>query len=250
MDDLTDDGFLGGRLRILQPRRGYRAGTDPVFLAAAVPAAPGQAVLELGTGVGTAVLCLAKRVSGLTLAALELQQDYAELARRNALVNRIALDVETGDLTRMPKTLKSRHFDHVMMNPPYFQKDSRTQAANAGREMALSEATELSDWCRAGLRRLAPDGQLTLIQAAERLPDILTILAPLAATLDIRPLTPRVGRPANRVIVQASRKGRKFALHPPTVLHMGTAHLRDAPDYTPEVEAVLRDGAPWPWLER
>ena len=37
-DDLTRDAFLGGRVTLLQPRRGYRAGTDPVLLAASVEA--------------------------------------------------------------------------------------------------------------------------------------------------------------------------------------------------------------------
>ena len=32
---LTDDAFLGGRLHMLQPEKGYRAGIDAVFLAAA-----------------------------------------------------------------------------------------------------------------------------------------------------------------------------------------------------------------------
>ena len=247
MDDLTDDGFLGGRLRILQPRQGYRAGVDPVFLAAAVPAKAGQTVLELGTGVGTAILCLAVRVRGLSLSALELQPDYSEIARRNALNNGIGIEIETGDLTRMPAALKSRRFDHVLMNPPYFHGAHRTPASDPGREAALSEATDLADWCGAGLRRLAPGGRLTVIQAAERLPDLLAALAPHAGTLEVRPLAPRLGRPAHRVIVAAARGGRGFALHPPTILHGGAAHSDDAPDYAPAVEAVLRDGAPWPW---
>ncbi|PJE33810.1 methyltransferase, partial [Pseudooceanicola lipolyticus] len=46
--DLTRDSFIGGRVWLWQPRRGYRAGVDPVLLAAAVPARPGQRVLELG----------------------------------------------------------------------------------------------------------------------------------------------------------------------------------------------------------
>ena len=57
-EELTDDGFLGQRLHILQPRQGYRAATDPVLLAAAVPAQSGQSVLELGCGAGVASLCL------------------------------------------------------------------------------------------------------------------------------------------------------------------------------------------------
>ena len=31
VEDLTCDSFLGGRLSVLQPRGGYRAGVDPVL---------------------------------------------------------------------------------------------------------------------------------------------------------------------------------------------------------------------------
>ena len=65
MTELTRDAFLGGRLHLWQPVNGYRAGVDPVLLAASVNARAGQAVLELGCGGGTAMLCLGKRVSGL-----------------------------------------------------------------------------------------------------------------------------------------------------------------------------------------
>ena len=42
-----EDRILGGRIRLLQPSEGYRVAIDPVFLAAAVPAGPGDLVLEL-----------------------------------------------------------------------------------------------------------------------------------------------------------------------------------------------------------
>ena len=100
-DALSDDKFLSGRLRLLQPRQGYRAATDPVLLAAACPALPGQSVLDLGCGVGAAALCLATRVPDLRLAGLELQPEYAELARRNAAQNGIAMQVEVGNLVRV-----------------------------------------------------------------------------------------------------------------------------------------------------
>ncbi|HET6223567.1 MAG TPA: hypothetical protein VFE11_15445, partial [Dongiaceae bacterium] len=52
--DVTDDAFLGGALRILQPKEGYRAGIDAVFLAAAAPARTSrkERVLDVGAGVG------------------------------------------------------------------------------------------------------------------------------------------------------------------------------------------------------
>ncbi|MEO0916318.1 MAG: methyltransferase, partial [Pseudomonadota bacterium] len=63
MTATTDNAFLGGRLQVLQPAVGYRAGADPVLLAAAVDAGPGHSVLDVGCGVGTALLCLGTRVN-------------------------------------------------------------------------------------------------------------------------------------------------------------------------------------------
>ena len=103
--DLSDDKFLCGRLQLLQPVKGYRSATDPVLLAAACSAKSGETVLDLGCGVGAAALCLGTRVPGLRLSGLELQPDYAELARRNAARNETLLDVHEGDLCRMPEAL-------------------------------------------------------------------------------------------------------------------------------------------------
>ncbi len=98
MMDVTRDQFLGAQLLIYQPRDGYRAGVDPVLLAASVPAKAGQSVLELGCGVGVGVLALGRRVAGLDLTGLEIQPDYAEMARENAAYNGLSLTVVTGDL--------------------------------------------------------------------------------------------------------------------------------------------------------
>ena len=57
----SEDGLLDRALRLRQPHDGYRAGSDAVLLAAAVPARPGQRVLDLGAGVGAVALCLAHR---------------------------------------------------------------------------------------------------------------------------------------------------------------------------------------------
>ena len=240
---LSRDAFLDGRLHLWQPRHGYRAATDPVLLAAFVPARPGEAVLELGCGVGTALLCLGRRVPGLALHGLELQADYAELARRNAEENAIPATIHTGAVQAVPAPLQRLHFDHVLMNPPYFVEDSATAAHDAGRDAANREAggAGLTAWIDAGLRRLRPGGRLVLVQRAERLAEILAGLGARAGSVEILPLAPRAGRPAGRVLVRA-RKGRRapLALLPPLTLHEGDAHLRDGDDYTDQARRVLR----------
>ncbi len=238
--ELTQDQFLGGRLTISQPRHGYRAATDPVLLAAACPAEAGQSVLELGCGVGVAALCLGARVS-VQVTGIELQADYAELARRNARDNGIKLDVVDGDLAQMPETLRARSFDHVMLNPPFFGPGA--QAEDPGRARGRQEQTALSVWIDAALRRLKPKGFLTLIMLTERLPEVIVALDGRAGGVAIKPLAPRAGRPAARFILCARKGSRSVAsLANPLVLHEGSHHRSDRDDYTLEAKAVLRDG--------
>ncbi len=241
-DQLSDDKFLCGRLRLLQPLKGYRAATDPVLLAAACPAVAGESVLDLGCGAGAASLCLGLRVPGLRLAGLELQPSYADLARRNAERNGIAVDVHEGDLARVPAALR-RDFDHVIANPPYYHA-AGSPSPVAARARAMQVETPLSDWVAAATRRLRPGGWLTLICGTDGLPAVLSAIPPKLGSAAVLPLAPREGRAALRVIVQARKGGRApFRLLAPFVIHEGPAHNGDRESYTPAANAVLRDAA-------
>jgi tRNA1Val (adenine37-N6)-methyltransferase len=240
--DISQDAFLSGRLHLWQPLKGYRAATDPVLLAAACPAKPGETVLDLGCGAGAAALCLATRVPGLHLFGLELQEPYAALARRNAAQNGIPLQVVTGDLTDMPAALKLG-FDHVIANPPYYPR-AGSPSPTADRDTALRAETPVGAWVQAASRRLKPGGWLTLIAGADSLPDILTALAPGLGSASVLPLAPRDGRPALRILLRARKTGRAaFRLLAPFVLHSGPAHDGDRESYTPRAQAVLRQAA-------
>ncbi|MGR3290864.1 MAG: tRNA1(Val) (adenine(37)-N6)-methyltransferase [Paracoccaceae bacterium] len=243
-DDLTQNRFLDGQLNIWQPRTGYRAGADPVFLAASVPARPDQSVLELGCGAGVAILCLAKRVSRLKLTGVEIQADYAELARKNAAENGVTLDVITADLTDLPAQLRQQCFDHVFANPPYFQRANGTGSANTGRDKALAGDTSLQAWIATATGRLKPGGTLTLIQRTDRLPEIITAIDQRLGSLKVKPLVPRVGQGGDLVILTAKKGGRAaFKLLAPFVLHDGAHHEVDGDSYTIEARAILRDAA-------
>ena len=154
--DLTHDAFLCGKLHLWQPKQGYRAATDAVLLAAACPAKAGESVLDLGCGVGAASLCLASRVAGLVQTGLELQEDYAALARQNAAENGVALNVVMGDLTAMPAALRVG-FDHVIANPPWYPRGG-SPSPILGRDTALRAELPLAEWVAAAATgRLADD---------------------------------------------------------------------------------------------
>ena len=240
-DELSDDKFLCGRLRLLQPIKGYRAATDPVLLAAACPAKAGEHVLDLGCGAGAAALCLGFRVPGLALSGLEVQPNYADLARQNADRNGIPLDVQEGDLALIPKVLR-RDFDHVIANPPYHAPGGSPSPV-PGRARAMQVQTPLADWVTAAARRLRPGGWLTLICGTEGLPEVLVATGTRLGSVAVLPLAAREGRPASRVLVQARKGGRApFRLLVPFVIHQGSAHDGDREDYTLAANAVLRDG--------
>lgn len=238
---VTEDRLLGGRVRLAQAAAGYRVAIDPVLLAAAVPAAPGQRILDLGCGSGAAALCLLARVEGLQAVGLESDPATAGLARGNAAVNGVAerFEVLEGDVAAPPPALREAAFDQVLMNPPYLDPDKARLPAEAGRRRSHAEASAaLADWLDLALRRLRDKGHLTLIHRAERLDEILASLAGRAGGVVVCPLWPGPAAPAKRVIVRA-RKGARapLTLHPGLVLH------EPGGGYTAAAEAVLRDAA-------
>ncbi|WP_270727464.1 tRNA1(Val) (adenine(37)-N6)-methyltransferase [Shimia sp. Alg240-R146] len=247
-DAVTENAFLGGQLSLVQPKKGYRAGVDPVLLAASVPAKSGQSVLELGCGIGAASFCLAARVPGLQLAAIEIQPRYAELARENAARNGIEIDIFDGDLLALPEPLRQIQFDHVIANPPYFDREASTAAVDLGREVAMGEATPLADWVTTAARRLRQGGYASFIHRTERLPDLLSAMSGLLGSVQVAPLQAREGRASGLVLVRGRKGGRAdFRLHAPILMHLGARHEADGESYTPQIRAVLRDGAPLPF---
>ncbi|MEG9884456.1 MAG: methyltransferase domain-containing protein [Hyphomicrobiales bacterium] len=242
---LSDDGFLDGRLQILQPKRGYRAGMDAVFVAAAVACKGGESVFEAGTGTGVAALCLARRVEGVRVTGLEISPFYRRLARDNAERNGLdeAVTVVAGDIrhltgARAITAPPPGSFHHVFANPPFYETENVPKAGHDHKARARAMAPrELECWIEAMIAMAAPRGTITLIHRAQALERILAAFARRVGGLRILPLFPRAGRPASRVIVRAIEGSRaQPTLLPGIVLH-GRGH-----GFTPQAEAILHHG--------
>lgn len=238
--DHTEDAFLGGALRVLQPLRGFRSGLEAVLLAAAVPARAGEAVLEAGAGAGVASLCLARRVAGLMVTGLELDPETAALANRNAQRNGLAVTIETGSVAAPPKAVTARSFDHVFANPPFMEDGEALGASDEARRAArLGPAGTLAAFIAFCLRRAGPKGTVTVIHRADRLGQILGVMEGRLGAVTVFPLWPKAGVPAKRVIVQ----GRKSCRAPLTLRAGLVLHEADG-GFTRGAEAILRHGAP------
>lgn len=240
-DGVSEDFLLGGRLRLRQPASGYRVAIDPVFLAAAVPAGPTDNVLDVGSGVGAASLCLAARLAGCRVTGVEMQRDLVRLAGDNIVLNDMSarLSVMRGDLLALPPRLAPGAFDHVMANPPFLAAGSATAPGDAGKAAANVEGeANLAAWVRIALAMVRAKGSLTIIHRADRLDALLALLAGKAGDITLFPLWPGDGKPAKRIIVRA-RKG----IASPTRLLPGMVLHGDDGRYTAAAEAVLRDAA-------
>lgn len=240
-EELTRDDFLGGAVRLWQPKDGYRAGLDPVLLSASIPAKAGDSVLELGCGAGAALTCLGIRVSGITCIGVDMQPAYAALAQRNLDDNGLTGVVHCADLSALPPEVKSRRFDHVIANPPYFEDFRAVASPSQDRAMSRSGALPLAKWVSVASKRLKPGGMATFVQRADRLPELMSAFFATLGALELWPIQPRSARPARLVLLRGRKERRAaFVSHPPLVLHRGEMHEKDGDSYTETVSKVLR----------
>lgn len=247
-EQVTDDAFLGGALMILQPKSGYRAGIDAVLLAAAVRAAASRLVraLDVGAGVGTAGLCLARRCPEVTVCLFEREPALLELASENVGRNKLAdrVTVAEGDIDGTLDAelrelgIAAGSFDHVLANPPFHVEGEGTAAADRLKAGAHAmPAAGLEQWSRFLARMTRPGGTATIIHKAEALPDLLLGLGKRFGALRVLPVHAQADAPAIRVIVQGV-KGSKapLAIAPAFVLH------DESGSFSSKAEAILRHG--------
>lgn len=213
-DGITEDMFLGGRLRLRQPKKGHRSGHDAMLLAAATAAQAGDRVVEFGAGVGAAGLALARRVGGVELKLVEIDPRLAALARDNADANDIAAEIAVLDVTASAEAfaacgLMPDSADVVLMNPPFNDAARHRASRDAARVSAHVAGTEtLEGWVHAGRRLLKTGGRLSLIWRADGLPDVLAALGRGFGSLAILPVHAHAAKPAMRILVGAIKGGR------------------------------------------
>src|SRR5882757_9726262 len=208
----TEDAFLGGQLRLRQLKSGHRAGHDAMLLAAATPARYGDRLVDFGAGVGAAGFAVAKRVAGIKLVLVEIDQVLAGLARGNAASNAIAADVIVLDVTSAAETfaaagLTPDSVDAVMMNPPFNDPARHRASPDKARAHVATDVT-LESWIHAARRILKSGGVLTLIWRADSLAEVLAALGRGFGSLAILPVHSDAKTLANRVLIRAIKGGK------------------------------------------
>jgi tRNA1(Val) A37 N6-methylase TrmN6 len=245
MVEITEDAVLGGRVRLRQAARGYRAGLDAALLAAACDAEPGQRVIEAGCGVGGALLAAAIRRPGVAFTGIERDAAAVALGRENIVLNELSDRVEIidGDVAVRFSGLGLPHFDAGMANPPFFDDANALRAPAEARRAAWMADDGLEAWIGFLSKAVREGGTITLIHRADRLADILALLAPKAGSFRVRPIQPHADEPAKRVLVRAIKTGKA----PLQILPALVLHERGGAKHTAQAEAILRGEAAVDW---
>ncbi|MEE2661386.1 MAG: methyltransferase domain-containing protein [Pseudomonadota bacterium] len=239
--DETQDFFLNNQVKLRQPKLGYRAGIDPVFLAASIDIKAGDRVLDVGAGHGAASICLAHRKPNCTITGIEIRPNLVRLANDNAKLNNFHSRVQilVGDLTDKSCGLDVEAFDHVMANPPYWPASRAGMPnENARYSSDVEGSAELADWVNFLLNKVCRKGSITLIHRADRLDEILSHFYGKAGDVIVFPLWPKRGLPANRVIVRARK-----AVHSPATVASGLVLHEEDGKYTAEASKILNGSA-------
>lgn len=242
-DDVTQDGFLGDRLRLKQPRVGFRSGHDAVLLAAAAQPPQNGHIAELGSGAGVAALCFAVRRTDAHITGIEMNADLVALAQNNAEANNLGARVhfKQGDVAAAFNDLHmvANSFDEVIANPPYYKQGTVPDMENDDKAQAhIAAAGTLDNWVKCACALTRAKGHVTLIHRADALAQLLTVMQRRLGDLHVLPIQPGESRAATRVLVRGRRDARApVTLLPPLVLQNA--------DGSPSAraEAVLRRGA-------
>lgn len=211
----TTDALRGYNLRIIQKREGYRFSLDPLLLCDFCEIGGHERVIDLGTGSGVIPLLLARRSQQTHFTGVEFQEEMAELARRNVLLNELGdrISILLEDVISLKKHFPVSSFDMVVANPPYRKRNTGRVSPRAGRDQGRHESTaELADFLSTSKYLVKPTGRICFIYLAERLPELMAE----ACALNLSPVRLRMvhgnrGAEAKMFLIELV-KGRKGAL--------------------------------------
>lgn len=235
----TLDAIGGGEVRLLQRRDGYRFNLDSVLVAAFAMAGREEArpleVLDLGTGCGVVALLVKSRRPAWRVTGLELQPGLHDLARRNAALNALDVEMARGDARELPQAMRGT-FDLVVTNPPYFNADAGLPCDDGERHLARQdEALRPHELAGALMKLLRPNGAACVVYPAARLTALLSAMAEAKVVpVRLRFVHPSLAAPAGHVLVEARpRSKRPLVVEAPLVVHA------PAGGYSDEVAAWL-----------
>ncbi|MBC8414780.1 MAG: tRNA1(Val) (adenine(37)-N6)-methyltransferase [Nitrospira sp.] len=192
---------------IYQARSGYRFSIDAVLLENFIRVRKDARGIEFGTGSGVISILLARRLKGVRLTAIELQDALAERASRNICLNGLESRIEV--LRKNIKDLRDLYptnsFDFVYSNPPFRQVTTGRISVGSERSIARHEIEiTLAELVESAAYLLNHSGRFFIVYHPFRLAELITELR----SVNLEPkrmqfIHSRAGEEAKMVLVEA-----------------------------------------------
>lgn len=209
IDDLQRNGY-----QIIQKKDGFCFGMDAVLLSGFAQVKPGEKAVDLGTGTGIIPILLEAKYEGLHYTGLEIQEEIADMARRNVALNHLEekVSIVTGDIKEASRLLGAASFDVVTSNPPYMNDSHGLKNPDLPKAIARHEVLcTLEDVVREAARLLRPGGRFYMVHRPHRLIEIITALkGHKLEPKRMKLVHPFVDREANMVLIEAVRGGKSM----------------------------------------
>ena len=238
-DGETVDEILGGRLRIIQKKRGYRFSLDALLLAHFAALQEGDDLIDLGTGGGIIALILAQRFRCGRVLGIDIQDEIVAIAKRNVVLNGLAgqIQIRRGDVRRPEFLCEPQSFSAAVFNPPYRRLRSGRMNPDPEKAVARHEiAGTAVDFLAAAVYALRPEGRVYAIYPATRMVQLLARMRDFRIEPKrLRLVHSRPGGSGAFVLVEGVKEGREgLRVLPPLFIH------KEQGGYTPEMTEIFR----------
>ncbi len=235
-EEIVED-LLKGRLKIIQPKRGYRFSIDALLLANFTLVKKRANVADLGTGSGVVPLVLSFLHPGASITGVEIDAETADRARRSVALNNLAekIDIVCGDVRSVETLLSPGSFDTVVANPPYGKIETGRINPEGKTAAARHElAGGLDDFIKAAACLLKPKGRFSLVYPARRLSDAMAEMRKGGVEPKrLRMVHSREGAAAKLVLLEGVKGGGvEMEVMAPLVIYESDGR------YTKEIEAM------------
>ena len=168
-ETLEDLGRAG--MRLIQPRRAFRYGTDSVLLADFAASCPARRAVDLGAGSGVIGILLAARKPETAVDCVELRPEASALCARNIALNGLEARMRSieADLREAAKLLGHERYDLAVSNPPYYDERAALRSPREENNLArLDGACTPEELCQAAFRLVRNGGRFCLCYPAAR----------------------------------------------------------------------------------
>ena len=240
-DERLDE--VNEKITIIQKKDGLTFGTDAYFLASFIKPQRSAHAVELGAGTGIiSLLCAARDRLGF-IDAIEIQEDFFDIAKRNVELNglgeRIRLVCE--DVRNVSASSLGGEVDVVFTNPPYMTVECGKRNDSDRKYIARHEVCgDIGDFCAAARRLLKHGGRFYCVWRPDR-------LSSLFAAMKNNSLEPKrlvfvhadAEAEPSIVLVSATKGGAEgLRILPPIILHEKDTKGDGARGLTPRASQI------------